>query len=100
MTEILFDDPTLNWPNELNTVENEPFRRIIERIVARIGGPDVDTIGSHTTSINSNTTSISTLQDTTEELEELIILLQKRTKTTISMLEQKIKCLEEKLETD
>jgi len=93
MPDITFDNPELNFPDEWKERKYDPFKRIIERMSTRMGGPTTD-------SINTNSSSIDTLNEAVDELEELIVLLQKRLKTTISMLELRIKQLEEKLETD
>ena len=90
---ITYDDPELNFPDEWADRKYDVFKRIIERMSTRIGGPQTDTI-------DENQTNISTLNEAVEELEELIVILQKRIRTTTTLLEKKIQTLEEKMETD
>lgn len=91
MAAITFDDPTLNWPEELSKPENEPYRRIIERIVARIGGPANDTINTLTEATDTNSTSITSLSEAIEEIEELLAVQKQNLDTNVFKLKMQIK---------
>lgn len=61
MSEVLFDNPELNFPPEWDDVKYDPFKRIIERMSARIGGPSTDTIDTIGGTLSGATDSISLL---------------------------------------
>ena len=85
-------DPVIS--NYLDSLEDT-----VNRTRMRTGG-EVDLVNDAQTQLATITTTITNLSDAVEEIEELIVLLQKRVKTMVYTLENKLNCLEEKIETD
>ena len=59
---VTFDNPELNWPPEWQSREYDTFKRIIERLVARTGGPGTDSISGQADSISLLTLKVANLE--------------------------------------
>lgn len=101
MTAVTFDDIYLNAPSEL--MKNPEFSRwvsILARLSQRTGGSAVDKVDQLDTAISNNSVSIVTLEETVEEIEELLALQKQNLDTSINELKVIIRQIQELKETD
>lgn len=59
---VTYDNPELNWPQQWQGKEYDTFKRIIERMSARMGGPESDSISGQADSIALLTRKVANLE--------------------------------------